>query len=285
MCYSRKIEPITCPLNFILNFLSDIYGKGLKYRTIGVHRSAISAYHIPVEGIAVGKHPKVCSLMMGVANIRPPCPKYGFTWDVESVLRFLKNWPCNAELSPKFLSWKLAILLSLTAISRSSELHLLDLRFLSQFSSCCSFEIFGTTKTSKGGKKPKPIEFYSFPDDPQLCPVEVIKSYISMTKEWRVGNNGRSSLFISHISPHDPIGTSSIARWIKDLLDLSGVDISVFQAHSVRGAASSKALMKGLSVKEILNKGNWSRESTWQKFYNREIVSPTQIFQQKVLKL
>ena len=238
-----------------------------------------------MEGLAVGKHPKVCFLMMGVANIRPPCPKYGFTWDVESVLRFLKNWPCNAELSPKFLSWKLAILLSLTAISRSSELHLLDLRFLSQFSSCCSFEIFGTTKTSKGGKKPKPIEFYSFPDDPQLCPVEVIKSYISMTKEWRVGNSGRSSLFISHISPHDPIGTSSIARWIKDLLDLSGVDISVFQAHSVRGAASSKALMKGLSVKEILNKGNWSRESTWQKFYNREIVSPTQIFQQKVLKL
>ena len=63
------------------------------------------------------------------------------------------------------------------------------------------------------------------------------------------------------------------------------VDTTVFQAHSLRGASSSKALLKGLSVKDIVNHGRWSRESTWQKFYHRKVESAAKKYQDSVLKL
>ena len=223
--------------------------------------------------------------MGGVSNLRPPVPKYAFTWDVEGILTFLKSWSPNDSLSDKQLSMKMAMLLSLTAISRSSELQLLDLVFLSKFSKKFSFEIHGTMKHLKKNQRPKPIEFYVYPGDKDLCPVNIIDCYIKRSESWRGDMGQVSKLFLSYTKPHGPITSTSIARWIKHILDMAGIDASIFQAHSVRGASSSKALTRGLSVQDILVKGNWSRESTWQKFYHKEVISPTQRFQQKVLEL
>ena len=284
-CGSRKTNPFDCPLKDVLNFLAELFGQGLASRTIGTYRSAISAFHCPIEGVTVGKHPKVSSLMNGVSNSRPPVPKYAFTWDVEKVLRLFKEWGKNELLKDKHLSLKLAMLLSLTAASRCSELQLLDLKFLSKFSSRRSFEIHGTMKHLKRNQKPKPIDFYVFSEDEDLCPVKVIDCYEERSRQWRNEEYFPSSLFLSYVKPHAPLSSQSIARWIKEIIELSGINATVFKAHSVRGAASSKACTKGLSVKDILLKGNWSRESTWQKFYHRDIISPTEGFQRKVLEL
>ena len=284
-CSGREVDPFGCPLKDILNFLAELFGRGLASRTIGTYRSAISAFHCPIEGVTIGKHPKISSLMNGVSNNRPPVPKYAFTWDVEKVLRLFKDWGRNDLLKDKQLSLKLAMLLSLTAVSRCSELQLLDLKYLSKFSDRRSFEIHGTMKHLKRNQKPKPVEFFVFPQDEDLCPVKVIDCYEERSQKWRGENYAPSSLFLSYVKPHGPLSSQLIARWIKEILELSGVNATVFQAHSVRGAASSKACTKGLSVRDILNKGNWSRESTWQTFYHREIMSPTEGFQRKVLEL
>ena len=45
----------------------------------------------------------------------------------------------------------------------------------------------------------------------------------------------------------------------------------MFTSHSVRAASTSKAKTLGISLSQILKKGQWSKESTWQKFYNKEI--------------
>ena len=76
-----------------------------------------------------------------------------------------------------------------------------------------------------------------------------------------------------------------MARWMKEALSLADVDTKVFQAHSLRGASSSKALLNGLSVKDIVSHGRWSRESTWQKFYHRIVDSSSKKYQDSVLKL
>ena len=44
-----KVDPCRCPLMFVLDYLSDMFEKGLAYRTINVHRSAISAHHEPLH--------------------------------------------------------------------------------------------------------------------------------------------------------------------------------------------------------------------------------------------
>ena len=47
-CSERNVDPFRCNLTFVLAFLSRLFEKRLlEYRTIGVYRSAISAYHHP----------------------------------------------------------------------------------------------------------------------------------------------------------------------------------------------------------------------------------------------
>ena len=125
-CCQRKVDPFQCPLNFVLDYLADLFAKDFEYRSINVHRSAISAYHEPIDGFKVGKHPKVCALLGGVFNNRPPKPRYTFVWDVDKVLEYLKGLD-SATLSDKLLTVKLTMLLSLTAASRCSELKYLDI--------------------------------------------------------------------------------------------------------------------------------------------------------------
>ena len=58
----------------IIDFLSEKFDKGLQYRTLNCLRSAISAHHVHIDGKSVGKHPKVCALLAGIFNQRPPQP-------------------------------------------------------------------------------------------------------------------------------------------------------------------------------------------------------------------
>ena len=84
---------------------------------------------------------------------------------------------------------------------------------------------------------------------------------------------------------HKPASKSTLARWIKDVLLLADVDTKVFKAHSLRGASSSKALLKGLTVKEVVDHGRWSLESTWQKYYHKKVDSASKRYQDSILKL
>ena len=53
---------------------------------------------------------------------------------------------------------------------------------------------------------------------------------------------------------------------------MAGIDLTVFTAHSMRSASSSKANNIGLSVKDIAKAAGWKGESTFQKYYNFPIV-------------
>ena len=143
------------------------------------------------------------------------------------------------------------------------------------------FYIGGTVKHSRDGKTPPEIEFHSFIEEPCLCPVLALDEYTNRMKEWI--STSDSKLFRSILKPHKQITKSTITRWIKEVLKLSGIDITVFQAHSIRAAASSKAFTMGLSTDDILKKGNWSQKSTWQKFYHKHIISASEKFEIKVL--
>ena len=94
-------------------------------------------------------------------------------------------------------------------------------------------------KTSKPGKSLE-VKFMSLPEDPSLCTMSTLGEYILSTEKLR----SSSKLFISFIRPHKPVSTSTVGRWIKSVLSSAGIDISVFKAHSVRGAAVTNAYIK-----------------------------------------
>ena len=66
------------------------------------------------------------------------------------------------------------------------------------------------------------------------------------------------------------VTTSTIARWLKEILNLSGINTQTFKAHSYRPAATSAAFSKGCSLKNNLKTADWSSSKIFYKFYYRE---------------
>ena len=91
--------------------------------------------------------------------------------------------------------------------------------------------------------------------------------------------NGK--LPLSFVKPHRPVGMSTIGRWIKSVLALSGVDTTKFKPHSTRAAAVSKA-SQTITTDNMLAHIGWSSESTFRIFYNKPIVRHG-LFDQAVL--
>ena len=71
------------------------------------------------------------------------------------------------------------------------------------------------------------------------------------------------------------VSSSSVAHWLKSLLEEGGVNTSIFTAHSTRGASSSAATNVGVITNEILKVADWSSESVSQRFYYRLSDNPS----------
>ena len=56
------------------------------------------------------------------------------------------------------------------------------------------------------------------------------------------------------------VTSSTIARWLKLLLEAAGIDTFVFSVHSVRGASSSAAANLGITTSDILKAADWSSD-------------------------
>ena len=90
-CGERKIDPYEASLNNVANFLTSLYEKGLKYRTIAGYRSMLSFVLPPIENVQVGQHPYIIRLLKGVFNIKPPKHKLVPDWGLPLVLQMLKQ--------------------------------------------------------------------------------------------------------------------------------------------------------------------------------------------------
>ena len=69
-CIRRKIFPIRSPISCILDFLADRFKRGLEYNTVGSYKSAISAFHDPIDGQKLGEHPGVSGLLADILHQR-----------------------------------------------------------------------------------------------------------------------------------------------------------------------------------------------------------------------
>jgi len=76
-------------------------------------------------------------------------------------------------------------------------------------------------------------------------------------------------LFLSYVKPHKPITSQCLANRLKEILGKTGIDTSVYKAHSVRGASSTAAAAKGVLIEDILHTADWNTDSTLKKFYYR----------------
>lgn len=248
----------------------------LSYSVVNTHKSMLFQT-LPFFGVKwVSFSILIPKLMKGYFNIRPTRPKQLFTWDVSTVLQYLFSLYPVSKLSLKLLTYKLIALIALTTAARAQTISALDIRFMSKFLDKYVFQIQQLLKTSKPGKPLPRVALYKF-EKPQLCVLHTLDEYLARTSAVRKS----SKLFISY-KTFTNVTTCTLARWLKEVLFLSGIDVSMFTAHSFRGAAASKALGAGVSIKNVLETANWASARTFYKYYFKDIA-PVNNFASSVL--
>jgi len=66
-------------------------------------------------------------------------------------------------------------------------------------------------------------------------------------KECTASSRSENSNYL-WIGKHEPVTSSTIARWLRTCLQEAGIDTNTFKAHSVRGAACSTAAWSGVTT-------------------------------------
>ena len=118
-------------------------------------------------------------------------------------------------------------------------------------------------------RQTKPVRDFFFPkfeQNKKLCPVLTLQEYEKRTTDKR-SPHGNTQLLIAMIRPHKPVSSSTVARWLKTVLNNAGIDTSIFKAHSVRSAACSSASEVGVTTATILDAADWATETVFQRFY------------------
>lgn len=200
-------------------------------------------------------------------------------------MRFLKTLSPASSLSLKNLSLKLVMLLSLVTAQRGQTLHLLDINLMSAYDSSIVFTFNKPLKQSNPRTQVEPLVLKAYVHDESLCVISTLKEYLQRTETLRVSG---SQLLISFQKPHKAVSRDTISRWIRTVMQLSGINLNVFKAHSTRAASVSAAHRAQVSVQEILRKAGCSSAQTFAIYYDKNLdtsVSSASQFQEAILTL
>lgn len=266
---NKNINPYEVSVEGVLEFLTIHFNAGATYGTLNSYRSAISQ----IAGPNLAQDFRMKRFFKGVFGKRPPRARYENIWDPQVVLSYVKTL-ATEKLSLQTLSKKLAVLLALATGQRIQTLTLIKIDNISIQPNRIQIKISERLKTSSINR-PQPLLILPFlTDDPQLCVAKTLNRYISVTQQLR---NSCDWLFITFKKPYKKASTSTISRWIKDMLEKSGGDMSIFKPQSTRHASTSSAARAGVSFDTIRLAAGWSRDSrTFANFYNRPFVDNTE---------
>ena len=177
----------------------------------------------------------------------------------------------------RVLSHKLALLLSLTAASRVSEICHSNTEYMIEFEDKIVFAFHKLTKSWGKGRPPLSVEFYAYRQHPNFCVEQAIKWCLQVTQAWW-NKNGQKQLLLSTWVTHQEVKKSTVAGWVKAILGSAGIGTILFTAHSTRAASTSKTKVKGL----LTWQKHYRNKSTWQKHHHKFVSNESAQFQKSI---
>lgn len=229
-----------------------------------LQRSAVSTYCGQDE--KVFSHFLVKSVLRAIQNATPithKCP----IWDPRQVFEWLIN---NTRKDTLFeTSRRLATILLLASGRRLHDLTLLKLsddQYKDEGEVIRLWPSYGS-KTDKGSRRQSGWELRRHQIE-AICPVTWIRHYIQQSKSRREENYGISNLFITIRGEVKAASKTMVGGWIRSVLKDAGIEAS---PGSCRSAVASLAWLEKRPIEEILERGNWSCENTFKKYYCREM--------------
>src|SRR6056300_808269 len=100
---------------------------------------------------------------------------------------------------------------------------------------------------------------------------------IGQSREWNVSLSGvavsgeGTGSPIQRTAVKETISRDTISRWTKNILNESGIDTSIYSAHSTRAASTSKANLRQVPIDVIMNNAGWKSAETFRRFCNKPI--------------
>ena len=202
--------------------------------------------------------------MKSVFIHKPAKPRYFLTWDVSVVLKFLEGLMPLSGLSLKMLTLKTLALIALATAPRAQTLCALNLDNMLVEQQAVVFTFSNILKTSRTGQCYS-LKVEHFRNE-KICAMHTLLYYINRTASLRSSRK----VFISFVTFKE-VTTCTLARWLRTVLELSGIDSEVYKAHSFRGASASAAYNKGCSLKTIISHADWKSDKNFKKFYCRNV--------------
>ncbi len=160
--------------------------------------------------------------MKGIFISRKPGPRYSETWDDNVVLNYFREMHPLLDLSLKEQSWKLVMLLALTSGQRCQTFTCLDITAMKKTDDYYVFHLTDHVKQNKPGNVVSTSHVRRYQQE-ELSVYRTLETYLDRTLSLRSG----SKLIVSYLKPYHPVGTSTIGRWIRQLLTLNGIDTTI----------------------------------------------------------
>ena len=182
------------------------------------------------------------------------------------LFRYIKSLTSMDEYDLKTLSYRLAILLRLTAGKRDQTISYMNLALIKFETDMVTIFVPELLKQTCSGHHLELIVLmrYSATDISALSHLEKSRK---VTKSIRKFNK----LLVSSVKTHKPIFTSTLSRWCVSTLQQAGVDIAVFGSHSTPVSLNLTLPAKGLFIKQINKAAGWPSVQTFARSYRKPI--------------
>ncbi len=199
-CKAHHVDPVHCQVVSVLEFLQEKLSSGTCPGTLKVYVAAISACHVMIDGVSVGKCPLVARFIQGATWIRSPTRATVPSWDLAIVLEGLVCTPFEPleSVPVRFLTLKMFSLMAITYLKRIGDLQALSISPSSlDFAPGLVKVILHPhpnylLKVPFSTMNPVVLEAFSHPPftTPEqerlhlLCPVRALQTYVHRTSQW-----------------------------------------------------------------------------------------------------
>jgi site-specific recombinase XerD len=252
----RTVE--TADVDEILTFLQDYVDDRKSASTIRQVYSAL-LFHFRLHGCEmILRNPIILMFVKGAQNLAPPPRQKTVVWDPEIPLSLIRSRQRPSEFLSA-ASEALLLLLLATGI-RVDCASKMSARIVTR-PTFCQIPFLLARKT--GFSDPQRVRCLS--SDERVCPVRAVVHYLGLAKNIR--KSGEKFLFIS--STGTRAHKDTLRRWVVNLLHESGIEAT---AGSCRSASASAAFSRDEPIDEILKSAGWAHESTFRKFYKRQVL-------------
>ena len=292
-CASKGVsDPASAGIETVVSYVDHMRrSRNYAYPTIKLCAAAVSYFLKGPLRQNVFSHIYMKQYLSGAQRLSVPKTQKPDPWDVGLVLQALRKEPFEPMESAdiKWVSVKMAVLLSLLTAARGSEITALSVENMAISEDDRKVIVYSDssfvpkTHTERSRRAPLALEgFFPYPasEDERnlhlLCPVRGLRIYRDRTRASR-GHSKQLFVCYGGISRGKPVSKKRLAQWvtegIREAYVRAGRVPPKLVAHSTRGAATSVAFLAGVDWDVIQDTACWAGERTfWQHYFLNGLV-------------